>query len=248
MKLIKKINHNIVFSDLHISHNNIYDKYEKESRDKINKVLIINWYYNYWKIFITKFFDKYLKRALYLNKDIKYIINLWDFVFNLTTDKINKEKIIIPTIKTFLWNIKEQNISMINILWNHDFQAKVIRKLKFDLQKEKIDYTNIPEKYIKNNQDAINFWKDILKFRPFYIEYIKNTTYIYTHYPLYNSDYYHYTWNIFKDINNYLCAKYKNKKVVNIHWHIHSKQIEDKYKLDNIKYVNACIDNLVKKR
>lgn len=212
----------LLFSDLHILHNNIFD-YEPDSRKIINKKLKLpikdN---NYYKLFSDKIFDL-------VNKEkVDFIINLWDFFFNLWKSKYKKNKSIID---------KRKKLNMLLILWNHDVsKPNKVNKLKFD---EKWNILNLEE-----TKDSI-LVLNLFKVKAFHIKEDKNNLYIFTHYPLGSLKANWQTYWFFYNIEQYLLdyISTTNKKIINFHWHIHSKKFVVN---NNIEYLNICIDYLVK--
>ena len=123
---------------------------------------------------------------------------------------------------------------MIVILWNHDLNKnKKLDQVKYDLN------WNIIE---KPNSPIFN----LFKVKVFYIVDENNTRFIFTHYPI---GYFNIENNnklpFFEKLDHFIQENYiknSNKNIVNIHGHTHSKDFN---LLDNIFYVNACMDKLI---
>lgn len=238
-----KNNDKIVFSDLHILHNNIHT-YEEKARTLFDERHDLSYKdKDYWNIFLYVFlmeelWTKHIYNLYDKSQNVKAVINLGDFIFNPSETKIQNNQTVFNTYNMFLDKCKENWIKVINVLWNHDSDNKNLKKLQ--LVNNKIDISEVKE----------NFIKDFLKqFIPFYVEEYKDYIEIYTHYPLQKGQ---NIWeNIFNEINQYLVEKYTNKwkKIVNYHWHIHSRDMKDTdiEIFDNIKYINTCFDYLILK-
>lgn len=207
-----------VFSDLHIFHNNIFD-YEQVSRQKINDVLGIKEFS--WYEFSKRFIDN-------INNNYP-IINLWDFLFHLWEEKLANNK---DTIQ--LW--EKLSNKMIVILWNHDLN----KNHKLNSIEYNIDWD------IFSRPNASIF--QLFNIKVFHVLEDKNTIFIFTHYPIWYFDIEHNDrFPFFEKLDKFIQEKYinnnNNKKIVNIHGHTHSVRFDW---LENISYVNVCIDSLVK--
>jgi hypothetical protein len=127
---------------------------------------------------------------------------------------------------------------MLIILWNHDLNKnKFLNKIQYD---ENWNITNLNQ--LKENVILFKLF-NVKAFEIIKEVWILN---IFTHYPISK---YPIQNKFFKNLNNFLLnliqTKYKNYKIVNYHWHTHSKSVEDSYKVDKIEYVNCCIDYLI---
>ena len=236
--MIKNYKNIWIFSDVHLCHKNIH-KYERENREKIGVFFWLE-YTNknnsiYWQEFIKNFIKYIIKEKE--NKWFLYYINLGDFIFSPTEEKID-----------LLWeeNVNKLLENNVFVLWNHDLQ----KKGDYDL----INFNNNWDISIKNIDNLrTKFIHNIIKksswFKVFHLIEDKENKIlnIFTHYPLDStfSDEYH-IHNLFKNIDKYLInlidKKYKDYHIVNYHGHTHSH--ENNIKNDKIEYINCCIDNL----
>ena len=206
-----------VFSDLHVFHNNIFD-YEQVSRQKINDVLGIKEFS--WYEFSKRFIDN-------INNNYP-IINLWDFLFHLWEEKLSNNK---DTIQ--LW--EKLSNKMIVILWNHDLN----KNYKLNSIEYNIDWD------IVSKPNASIF--QLFNVKVFHVLEYKNTIFIFTHYPIWYFDIEHNDkFPFFEKLDKFIQEIYinnSNKKILNIHGHTHSVRFDW---LENIGYINVCIDSLVK--
>ena len=218
LQLILNINNKsyTVFSDLHIFHNNVFD-YEQVSRQKINNVLGIKEFswYEFSKRFINNINNNYP------------IINLWDFLFHLWDEKITNNKDVIQ-----LW--EQVSSRMIVILWNHDLNKNnKLNSIEYDIN------WNIVSKPKASVFDLFNV-------KVFYVLEDNDTRFIFSHYPVWYFDIKNNNrFPFFEKLDKFIQEKYidnSDKKIVNIHGHTHSVRFDW---LENISYVNACIDSLI---
>jgi len=223
-----------IFSDVHLCHKNIH-KYEPIQRERIDKIFWLQ--YNdsndivYWQIFIIDFIN-------YINKKkneewLLYFINLWDFIFHPTEEKIKilwKDNII---------KILENNIF---VIWNHDLKKWTeYNNLSFnetwDIIKDKVIKT-ITYEHMEKYAAGIKAFHTI-------IDKGSKTINIFTHYPIYSTQTEEYNIHtFFRKVDSYLInlieKEYSDYQINNYHWHVHSVkfEIED----NRVNYINCCVD------
>jgi len=209
----------LMTSDFHLFHKNILIyEYEKrkdfivKENNEINIEKSFIKFYNFLLDSLSEIINQY---------KITKFINCGDYIFNA-----NKKKI---ELYTKLLNYKKfynllENVEKIFILWNHD-----------------VDYK------WRSKEELILFLKNLWYNEVVYYYEYKN--YIFTHMPIWQS--------LLKDLNiafsirgefinidKELINKLKNNKyrIINFHWHLHSKDVDKKILKNNIKNVKDWIN------
>jgi len=266
-KDMKKWEIYINFSDIHYFHKNIfkysawtdlrdrsYIDWNLEESNYHMHLLLVNSLENAYNIIYNEILNNWLN-------EIKiFLMNLWDYIFNLSQTKLNKFKELIRKSKNDKnkWTIleefyklnerlrieilKQQDIFILSeysyfIYWNHDNFTGVTNELLFDKNYKKDKYDNyvffFEKSIIDNNWNKIRFF--------------------WTHYPLFwHISRYSIQWNDFIKVNeNIIDNIISNNNLettytYNIHWHIHNNPICEKIKevgiKNNIQFINVSVD------
>lgn len=233
----------VIISDLQIPQKNLFEyEYEKrvlphndlmeihniKSKDDISKL------YDGWVIdFSRKSFQKY-KEIVELNillleenwQKPTHLIDLWDFIFNISPEKIDmlKDSWIYQEMKDWFNWIRKMGIKTVLILWNHDKRNYVSQYYDF--------FDNVYDfLFLQKDYDTLNIDEKYTEFE------------FYSHYPITTT----LVWNFKTKGDEYWILPILNSwfKIVSKHWHTHSRNIQKTSReyVNWVVYENYCLDN-----
>ena len=227
-------NKSLFISDIHFFHKNInvfeYEKrkcftdkpkefFEQQKNDEVT---------NEMKEIDKRMMDFILESILSEEREVEKVYFVGDFFFNFNTHKYETYDYDFKLIEEFMNKIPYKKILIVG---NHD-DLNFYKPTKEDHFYKKIfDEINYLESYENDNEIVLI-----------------------THYPIWftetdvNQDYKREQSNpAFEKIDMIIRRRLKgidkNKKIINIHWHIHSSPLEKK--LEWVEYVNVSIENFL---
>lgn len=142
--------------------------------------------------------------------------NLWDFIFNLSKNKLD--------LFFKEWELRDELYRFFNILKKHNIKSYLIL-WNHDQWKKWDDFVKLfYDRMFDEVHDYLFIWKE------------KNI--LLSHYPFLKKSFHEEEEKLFKKIR-------QKDVMVNIHWHIHTNELNEELKIKHIKYKNVCIDLLL---
>ena len=159
-------------------------------------------------------------------REVQEVVFVGDFFFNFNQHKYETLDYDFNTIKEFMDNIPYRKVL---VLWNHDDLKYIEQENKEHLYNKLFDEVILMEQFV--NED---------------------TNVLVTHYPIGFSENFtpkakDQSYKIFLELDKKIVELYlknrDNKKIINIHGHIHSNPLE--HKVDGVEYINVSIENFL---